>query len=316
MNWKKMVNTNNFSVIIIIIIMLGAMCAIKPNYLSAGNVFVLLKVLSVTALVGLSQMISMASGGMNLAIGATGALSSICAAWLMQNAGVPVPMAIVAGLMAGAMCGVINGLLTYRNGGVGVAGFIVTLATSSVFTGVTLIITKGKGINTIPQSFIATGNSSVFGIPSSSIVLLVIVAIIFVMFKYFNIGKQILAFGANWKASELYGVSRFKIVIIVNIAASIVAAAAGLLVVMRVGTAQPDIGGDWMLQSFAAPLIGGTRQAGGKVNVFGVILGSIILTIITNSLVHLKVDVYWNELINGVMILAIVTLDHIRSLKE
>lgn len=316
MNFRKIVKTNTFSVVAIIVVMLGAMCIIKPNYLSSNNIFALLKVLSVTTLVGLSQMISIASGGMNVAIGATGALSSICCAWLMQNSGVPVIAAIAVGLLVGALCGIFNGILIYRNGGVGVSGFLITLATSSVFTGITLIITKGKGISKIPQSFINIGNSSILGIPSSTIIMLVIVIVIFIIFKYFNFGRQILAFGANWKAAQLYGVSKMKLVIIVNILASVVASIAGLLVVMRVGTAQPDTGNDWMLQSFAAPLIGGTRQSGGKVDVFGVILGGIILTIITNALVHLKVDVYWNELINGVMILAIVALDRIRSLKK
>jgi ribose transport system permease protein len=316
MNIRKMAKTNTFSVTVIILIMIAVMCIFKHNYLSPNNVFALLKVLSVTTLVGISQMISISSGGMNVAIGATGALSAICSAWLMQNAGCPSYAAILAGLLVGTICGIINGLLIYRNGGVGVAGFLITLATASVFTGTTLMITKGRGISTIPDDFIKIGNSSVAGIPSSTIIMVIIVIIVFLLYKYVNLGRQILAFGANWKASQLYGVSKFKIVLLSNIIASIIAAIAGLLVVMRVGTAQPDIGNDWMLQSFAVPLIGGTRQDGGKVNVFGVILGGIVLTIITNALVHLKVDVYWNELINGIMILAIVALDRIRSIKE
>lgn len=316
MDFKKIRKSNGFSVSLIIICMIAVMCIIKRNYLSADNISALLKVLAVTSLVGSSQMISIASGGMNVSIGSTGAMSAIFCGLLMQNAGLPVPAAIFIGLLTGAGCGVINGLLIYRNGGVGVASFLTTLATNSVFTGIIYMITTGHGVSKIPASFVAIGNTKLGAIPTSMIVMLVILILIYLLFRYTGWGKQILAFGANPKSAELYGISRFRTIMRVNILASVIAAVAGMMVVMRVGTAQPDIGSDWMLQSFAAPLIGGTRQAGGKVNVFGVILGAFVLTIIQNALVHLGVDVYWTELINGVVIIVIMVLDRLRSMKK
>lgn len=316
MDFKKIRKSNGFSVSLIIICMIAVMCIIKRNYLSADNISALLKVLAVTSLVGSSQMISIASGGMNVSIGSTGAMSAIFCGQLMQNAGLPVPAAIFIGLLTGAGCGVINGLLIYRNGGVGVASFLTTLATNSVFTGIIYMITTGHGVSKIPASFVAIGNTKLGAIPTSMIVMLVILILIYLLFRYTGWGKQILAFGANPKSAELYGISRFRTIMRVNILASVIAAVAGMMVVMRVGTAQPDIGSDWMLQSFAAPLIGGTRQAGGKVNVFGVILGAFVLTIIQNALVHLGVDVYWTELINGVVIIVIMALDRLRSMKK
>ena len=316
MDFKKIRKSNGFSVSLIIICMIAVMCIIKRNYLSADNVSALLKVLAVTSLVGTSQMISIASGGMNVSIGSTGAMSAIFAGLLMQNSGLPVPAAILIGLLTGAACGVINGLLIFRNGGVGVASFLTTLATNSVFTGIIYMITTGHGVSKIPASFVSIGNTKLGAIPTSMVIMLIILILVYLMFRYTGQGKQILAFGANPKAAELYGISRFGTIMRVNILASVIAAVAGMMVVMRVGTAQPDIGSDWMLQSFAAPLIGGTRQAGGKVNVFGVILGALVLTIIENALVHLSVDVYWTELINGVVIIVIMALDRLRSMKK
>lgn len=316
MDFKKIRKTNAFSVSIIILCMIAVMCILKRNYLSADNMSALLKVLAVTSLVGTSQMISIASGGMNVSIGATGAMSAIFSGLLMQNAGVSVPVAVLAGLMTGVGCGIINGLLIFRNGGVGVASFLTTLATNSVFTGIIYMITTGHGVSKIPSSFVAIGNSKIGPVPTSIIIMLIILTLVYIMFRYTSPGRQILAFGANPKAAELYGISRFRTIMLVNVLASMIAAIAGMLVVMRVGTAQSDIGSDWMLQSFAAPLIGGTRQAGGKVVVFGVILGSLVLTIIQNALVHLGVDVYWTELINGVVIIAIMALDRLREMKN
>lgn len=316
MDFGKIRRSNAFSVSVIIFCMIAAMCVLKRNYLSGDNISALLKVLSVTTLVGLSQMISIAGGGMNVSIGSTGAMSAIFSGLLMQNAGIPVLAAVLIGGVTGAGCGIINGLLIYRNGGIGVASFLTTLATNSVFTGIIYMITTGHGVSNIPGGFIAIGNSKAGMIPSSVFIVAVILIGIYLLFKYAKTGRQILAFGANPKAAELYGISRLKTIMTVNVIAGMIAAAAGMLVVMRVGSAQPDIGSDWMLQSFAAPLIGGTRQAGGKVVVFGVVLGALVLTIIENALVHLGVDVYWTELINGAVIIAIMALDRIRDMKK
>jgi len=125
-----------------------------------------------------------------------------------------------------------------------------------------------------------------------------------------------LAFGGNNKAAELYGVSKFKVVLASCMIASVLASVAGILAMIRIEAAQPNMGADWMLLSFAAPLIGGTRNSGGKVNVLGTILGAFALTIITNALIHLKVNVLWNELIYGTIILLAVTIDRIRYIRK
>ena len=313
---KKMTQSSVFSVAVIAVAMILVMRIIRDNYFSSNNIVALLKALAVTTIVGVSQMISIGSGGMNVSIGSTGALSAISAALVMQNYNVhPIPAMLLA-FAIGACCGVINGLLIYRNGGVGVASFLTTMATSSVFTGITLIMTKGRGVAKVPKEFVAIGNTELGPIPTSIFFMVAVVVIFWLFFRYAPAGRRILAFGANAKAAELYGVNRLKCVLLVNVLASLVAALAGMLVVMRVGSAQPDIGSDWMLTSFAVSLMGGTRQAGGKVNAPGVILGGIIMTVIANALVHLGADVYWTQLINGIVILGIMALDQLKNIKK
>ena len=313
---KRLFSSSIYTVILIIVIMLFLMILIKPDYLSASNIATLSKVLAITAIVGLSQMISISSGGMNVSIGATGALSAIITGWLFEVIGMSVLPAVILGLLVGVICGAINGYLIYRNGGVGVSSFLATLATASVFTGINLTITQGRSFQKIPDSFISIANILFLGLPISIYIMGVIAIFLYLAYKYLNIGRQILAFGANPKAAQLYGISKLKILLVVNISASILAAIAGLIVVMRINAAQPDIGSEWMLLSFAAPLIGGTRLAGGKVNILGAILGAIVLTVVTNSLVHLRVDVYWNQLINGLIILSVVAIDRMRTIKD
>ncbi len=318
--WSKLTKSSLFGALIIVIVLLGVMLIIKPTYLSPTNIYVLAKVLTVTAVVGFSQMIVISSGGLNLSIGATGALSAVIAGWAMTAQGLPWWVGVLMGLGVGILCGVVNGLLIYRAGGVGVAFFLITLATASVFQGLNFTITKGNPFygpdGKMASAFLAMGNTKILGLPASFFIMIAIAVLLILLYSKMKLGRQILAFGASNKAAQLYGVSKFKVVLSANIIASLLAAIAGILAMIRIEAAQPNMGADWMLMSFAAPLIGGTRQAGGKVNVLGAILGAFSLTIISNALVHLKVDIYWNQLIYGMIILLAVTIDRLRYIRK
>lgn len=312
---ERIKKSNLFGAISIALALLVTMLILKPGYLSSTNCIAIIKVLSVTALVGFSQMIVIASGGMNVSVGATGALCAVITGGVMDQWGISAIVALVIGLLTGVICGVINGLLIYRAGGVGTAFFLTTLATSSVFQGINLMITSGNPFYGIDPAFFALGDTEIFGIPLSFYLVLVIAFVIAFVFRKLKIGRQILAYGSNPKSAQLYGISKFKVVMLSNIMASIIAAIAGMVALIRIQAAQPNMGTDWMLISFAAPLIGGTRLAGGRVNVFGAIIGAIALTIISNGLVHLAVDVYWNTLIYGCVILLAVTVDRLRYIR-
>lgn len=316
----KLTKSSLFGALIIVVVLLGVMLIIKPTYLSSKNIYVLAKVLTVTAVIGFSQMVVIACGGLNLSIGSIGALSAVIAGWAMTVVGLPWWVGVLMGLATGLLCGMINGLLIYRAGGVGVAFFLITLATSSIFQGLNLTITKGNPFygpdGKMDSAFLALGNTKIIGLPASFLIMIAVAILLILIFSKMAIGRQILAFGANNKAAELYGVSKFKVVLSASVIAGALASIAGILAMIRIEASQPNMGADWMLMSFAAPLIGGTRNAGGKVNVIGAIFGAIALTIISNALVHLKVDVYWNQLIYGTIILLAVTIDRIRYIKK
>lgn len=314
--WRLAARSSMFNAVIIVMVLLTTMVVLKPNYLSSENVYQLTKVLTVTALIGFSQMICIASGGLNVSVGATGALCAILAGGAMEVYDISAGWAFLIGISGGVACGLFNGLLIYRAGGVGVAFFLTTLATMSVFQGLNYTITSGRPFYGIKPEFLAIGDTAIMGLPSSFFIMLFVAMILIFMFQKMIIGRQILAFGANSKSSELYGVSKFKVVVISSVIAGVLAAIAGLMALIRIEAAQPSMGSDWMLLSFAATLIGGTRLAGGRVNVVGVIVGGAALTIINNSLIHMQVNVYWNALIYGLVILLASSMDRLRYINK
>lgn len=314
--YKRLSKSSMFGALIIVVVLLGVMLIIKPTYLSGKNIYALATVLSVTAVIGFSQMIIISCSGLNLSIGSIGALSAVVAGWSITAVGLPWWLCVVLSIATGFACGVINGLLIYRAGGVGVAFFLTTLATASIFQGLNLTITRGNPFygpeGKMPPDFLALGTTKILGLPSSFLIMIFIAVVLALMYGKMAIGRQILAFGANNKAAELYGVSKFRVVITTNVISGVLASLAGVLSMIRIEAAQPNMGADWLLMSFAAPLIGGTLLSGGRINVAGAVLGAVALTIIKNALIHLKVDTYWNMLIYGLIILLAVTIDRLR----
>jgi ribose transport system permease protein len=313
---RKIANSDTFGIVLIVAVMLFVMIILRPNYLSRGNIISLTRTLAITTVIGFSQIVLLSVGGMNVAIGAIGGLCAVLSGVMMGWYGMMIGSTIILSILIGGACGFLNGFLTLKLGGVSVASFLATLATSFVFSGITLTITRGKPIYNIPKEFFSLGSASPLFLPNSIYFMLFLAVILWFMYKHTGLGKQLLAFGGNEKAAQLYGVRMERVVIISHLTSGILAAFAGLLTVMRIEAAQTNIGTDWMLMSMAAPLLGGTRLSGGKVNIIGTIFGAVVLVIIANALVHLKVDVYWTSLVNGLVILLVAGLDVIRINKR
>lgn len=309
-----LLQSSSAGVLIAILILVTTLALTTHDYASIVNVAVVTEIVATTAIVGMAQMVIVGSGGMNLSVGAIGGLVGVATGGLMNALGVPPPLAILVGLAAGALCGLFNGWIITRLGVSGVVAFLVTLASGSVFTGVILGITKSVPFYNLPEQFKFMGNTRIQGIPLMFFIMLFVAFLVDAMFRRVKIGRQILALGGNIKAAELSGVPVHQVVIIAHMISGALAGFAGILLISRLGSAHPDVGKDWMLGSFAGPIIGGTRLAGGKVSVVGAVLGAILLALIANALVFLNIDVYWNTFIQGLIILSAVGLDRVRAL--
>lgn len=311
--------SNTVGVLAIVLFISLAMSFTQPEFATAVNFNVIARSFSVMAIVGLSQMIIIGMGGMNLSIGAIGGLVGVTVGGLMAIMNWPISSALLAGLFVGIICGFLNGWFINRihdaaSGKLNVSSFLVTLASASVFTGINLGMTRAVPIYGLDKGFINIGRMTVGGISVLIFILIpVVLAVVFIINKTI-IGRQILAVGGNSRAAELSGISINKVTIISNILSGILAAIAAMIVLARLGSAQPTVGAEWLLFSFAAPLIGGTKLDGGQVNVLGTVLGAILLTLVANSLVHLQVSVYWVTFIHGLIIVAAVGIERIRTI--
>jgi ribose transport system permease protein len=287
-----------------------ALAFVSPNFLTEFNIYVMLRSFCVGLLVGFAQMVTLGVGQMNIAVGAIGGLVAICFGGMMEVWGLPIAAAVPLALLIGIVAGAINGLLTVRTG---INGFIITLATASAFTGINFGITKSIPFYKMPPALVAFGEQHLFAFPYLLIAPLIVAAVLWLFFARTVPGRQLLAFGGNAQAAELSGISRERVIVLAHVLSGLLAAIAAVLAVAQLGSAQPSIGSDWLLLSFAAPIIGGAALTGGSISVVGTIFAVVLIALIENGMVLVNVDPYWVEFLLGALILAAVWLNRWRA---
>lgn len=288
-----------------------AIAAVKPAFLSSYNVQVLLAAVAINAMVAMSQMVIIAIGQMNLSIGAIGGLAAVAFAGSMEVWGLPWPGALALGFAVGLGGGLLNGVLVIRTG---ISAFIITLATLYIFNGLTMGITEAQPFYGVPDAVKWFGDARLAGpIPLIALPTLAVAVGLGVLLARLRIGRHILAVGGNAHAAELGGVSVAHAVAWAHAISGCLAAVAGMMVVARLQIGQPTIGSDWLITSFAAPVIGGALLQGGHVSVTGTMLGVVIIAIITQALVFFGVDPFAVQIALGLLILWAVGLDRLRD---
>jgi ribose transport system permease protein len=198
----------------------------------------------------------------------------------------------------------------------GISAFIITLAGLQIFKGINLGITEAQPFYGVPQSVKDFGNVALAG-PIPWLVLPMVVASVFMwaLFNRLRIGRYILAIGGNRNAAELSGINLETTVIWAHALSGLLAAGAGMMLVARLQIGHPQIGEDWLISSFAAPVIGGAILSGGHVSVVGTFFGVVIIAIITQALVLFAIDPFVVQIVLGALILWAVGINRLREMR-
>ena len=302
-----------FGPLLVVVIASTVTGAFNPAFLSPLNFQVLLLAIAVNTLVAFSQMIIIAIGQMNLSVGAIGGLAAICFAGMMQVWGLPPLLAALAAVGIGGLAGLANGLFISVTG---ISAFIVTLASLYIFKGVNLGVTRAQPFYGVPDSVKLFGSSTfAAGLPWLIVPTVAVVLAMWYLLNRQSAGRYLLAIGGNRHAAELSGISVNRSVTLAHTISGALAALAGVLLVARLQIGQPTIGDDWLILSFAAPVIGGAVLSGGHVSVAGTVLGVVVVAIITQALVLFAIDPFLVQVVLGLLILWAVGVNRLRGLR-
>ncbi|XXN66379.1 ABC transporter permease (plasmid) [Enterobacter ludwigii] len=298
-------NLRDAGTLIGLIIIVVTFSFLSPVFFTVPNLLNILQQSSINALIALGMTLVIISGGIDLSVGPTAALSAVLGATMMV-AGVPVPVAIMATLGIGALCGVFSGsLIAYA----GLQPFIVTLGGLSLFRAIALIYTGGNPVFGIPMEFRSIINSAVFGVPTPIVIVAVIALILWVVMNKTPLGEYILAVGGNEEAARVAGVPVKRTKVTVYIISGTLASLASLILIGRLGAAEPTIGNLWELDAIAAAAIGGASLMGGKGSIIGTLIGAIILGALRNGLTLLNIQAFYQLLATGLIIIIAMLID-------
>lgn len=278
---------------------------LSPVFLTAPNLVNILQQSSLNATIALGMTLVIISGGIDLSVGPTAALSAVIGATLMV-AGVPVYLAIFAALGVGILCGLFNGVLVAY---AGLQPFIVTLGGLSLYRALALIYTGGNPVFGIPPEFRALTNGAIFGIPNPVIIVATIAIALWILLNKTPLGEYILAVGGNEEAARIAGVPVAKTKVATFVISGSLASIAAMILVGRLGAAEPTIGNLWELDAIAAAAIGGASLMGGKGSIVGTIIGAIILGALRNGLTLMNVQAFYQLLATGIIIIAAMLID-------
>ncbi len=301
-----------FASLIILVIVFSVA---SSNFFQFSNLVGIIVSTAVIGVLALGATFVIITGGIDLALGTVMTFSSVMVGVIITFWGLPVPLGIVGGILAGALCGFISGLMVSK---MNIPPFIATLAIMMVTKGLSLVITGAKPIyfNDDPIFAKIAMGKMIPGIPNTIVIFLLLGVIASIILSKTIIGRYNFALGSNEEATRLSGVNTVKWKIVIYTITGIFSGIAGILMASRLNSAQPSLGTGYELEAIAAVVIGGTSLSGGVGSILGTIIGALIMSVLTNGLQIMSVAQEWRTVIVGVVIIIAVYADILRRRKQ
>lgn len=297
-------------------------------FFTSNNIMTVGLQTSTIALIGIGATCVILTGGIDLSTGSVVALSGVAAAMIV-NAGVPVPLGMVLGILVGGICGLVNGILVTQ---MKLPPFIATLGMMMVARGLALYVTNAAPVSGMLESFAALGNGALFkiieegpnglpkvvfaGIPYPVIIMIFITVLFTFALTKLKVGRYIYAIGSNEEAARLSGIKTNVVKIYAYVASGLLSGLTGVILASRLVTAQPNGGVAYELDAIASAVVGGTSLMGGVGTIPGTLIGSFIIGVLRNGLNMNGVSSFVQMIVIGLVIIVAVSLDQLRQSKK
>jgi ribose transport system permease protein len=282
---------------------------INPTFLKPDNIAAMLRAMSFIGVIAMGQTFLLISGAFDLSVGSVAGLAAIVCSGMMVNYHWSVPAAILAGLAVGAIAGLVNSFVVLK---LGVPAFIGTLGMLNVARGIAYLISKGYTIYPLPEVVNDFGTAEPFNTSWSFVIFVIMAIIAGIVLSRTAYGRKLYAVGGNAEVARLAGISPARIQTSAFVLTGMCAALGGMLLMARVVTGSPTTGLGWEMNVIAGVVIGGVSLFGGSGSIPGAVIGLLIMQVVTNGLVVVKVDPYWQTVAIGVIMIAAVAIDVLR----
>lgn len=296
---------------------------LSPEFLTTGNLTILLKQVSINAILAVGMTLVILTAGIDLSVGSIAGFTGMVAGYLLTKGLVLAPLGVavffpawlvvIISLAAGSLFGVLNGALI---SGLRVPPFIATLGMLNIARGTALLMSGGSTFPDLQGSpelhnrgFSVLGGAGVLGLPAPIWIMVIVAAAAIFIIGRTRLGRYIYAVGGNERAARLAGVRVGRIKFFVYVASAFCAAVVGLIIASQLNSSHPATGETFELNAIAAVVLGGTSLMGGRGTIAGTLIGAMVIGVLANGLVLLGVSEFWQILIKGTVIVAAVVVD-------
>ncbi len=307
---------SKYAIVFALIGLVLILTIVSPSFLTGKNLLNVLTQSSIYGIMALGMTLIIISKSIDLAAGSTVALVGMVAASLAQttlattkvfpNMGeLNVIVPVLAAILLGAAIGGINGsLIAYAS----LPAFIATLGMQTIVRGTALMYTQGKPISNFTDSFMFIG-SRIGWLPVPVLIYAICIAATWILLGYTRFGKSVYAIGGNINAARVSGINVKRNIVLIYVYAGFLFGIASLVFAGRVGSVHPGAATGYELTAIASTTIGGTSHAGGIGTVWGAVIGALILGVLRNGLTLLGVQAYWQQVVEGIIIIVAVFID-------
>lgn len=296
---------HRFGLLFVILLVGLGLTFTTDTFLSVANLTNVARQVSINGILAVGVTFVLLTAGVDLSLGSVVALSGVACATFAHPGDHPVVVPIAVGLLTGAACGLVNGVLVTRGG---VAPFIVTLGMMTIARGLALIVSGGRPVANMSDELTALAGDF-HGLPIPVLCFAGVALLAWFFLRHFRLGRHIYAVGGNEHAARAAGVPVERVKLFAYGLCGLLTGLAGVVLAARITTGQPNAGQAYELDAIAAVVIGGTSLAGGVGTVTGTLLGVMLIGVINNGLDLQGVSSYYQAVIKGVIIVGAVWLD-------
>jgi ribose transport system permease protein len=299
-------------ILLVLVLLAALMAALAPNFVSLGNALNVARSVSINAILAAGMTLVILTGGIDLSVGSILAVSGVTGVLLWSN-GVPTPIALLGGVLVGALAGAVNGVFVAR---FALPAFIVTLGSMTYLRGLAYSLLGGQPLVATELGYRGVGNGSIAGIPQPVVIMIVVYAVLWFVLERTRFGRHVYAVGGNMEGARLAGINVRRVLMSVYMIGGAAAGVAGVIFSARVLSAQPTAGTGYELDAIAAVVLGGTALAGGRGRILGTLIGAVIIGVLSNGLVLMNVPFFYQLVIKGIVIIIAIGLDSLKRLGQ
>lgn len=296
-----------YAIYISLVIICVVLSLVSSKFWSVPNIVLVLNQVSINGILAIGVTFPLITAGIDISIGSIVGLAGVCAALTApMGSGMPLVVPVVVAVLVGLAVGSLNGLLVTKGK---LAPYIVTLGMMTIIRGVSLIVSGGRPVSKLEESFAYLGNGVFLGIPLPIYVFAVVAVITHILLSKLKMGRYLYAVGGNTNAAYASGVNPNYVKFFAHAVCGLMAGLAGMILASRINTGHPNSGTGYELDAIAAAVVGGTSLAGGTGSIAGTVVGALIIGVLKNGQDLLSVSSYWQQVVKGAIIIFAVLID-------